>query len=60
MPFVRLSNRSRSVIAGAAIGAEGMPALGPLALEALAEAPRLALVGTRRIGDDVLTRWERT
>ena len=44
-------------VAGAAIGAEGVPSLGPLALEALADAPRLALVDTRRIGADVLVRW---
>lgn len=43
--------------AGALIGSEGRAALGPLALERLAEAPRLTLVETRPVGADVLTLW---
>ncbi len=45
--------------AGAAIGAEGTPALGAMGLGALADAPRLTLQGSRRLGADMLTRWAR-
>ena len=43
--------------AGALIGDEGRPTLGPLALTELAQAPRLKLLSQRRLGDDVETRW---
>lgn len=43
--------------AGALIGAEGATALGPLALHALADAPRLSLVATAPMGCDVLSHW---
>lgn len=43
--------------AGLTLGAESHPALGPLGLGRLAEAPRLALIGTETLGPDVLTRW---
>ncbi len=43
--------------AGALIGDEGHPALGPLALIELAQAPRLHLLAQRRLGHDVETRW---
>lgn len=43
--------------AGALIGAEGHPALGPLNLALLAAAPRLTLCATRRIGPDTETLW---
>lgn len=43
--------------AGALIGQEGRPALGPLSLTALAEAPRLTLLSQRGLGNDVETRW---
>ncbi|SFI40989.1 bifunctional diaminohydroxyphosphoribosylaminopyrimidine deaminase/5-amino-6-(5-phosphoribosylamino)uracil reductase RibD [Albimonas pacifica] len=42
---------------GAAIGAEGLPALGPLGLGRLAEAARLRCVETRRLGPDALSLW---
>ena len=45
--------------AGRAIGAEGVPALGAMGVEALAQAPGLVLRDHRRLGDDVLTRWSR-
>ncbi len=45
------------VSAGALIGAEGAPALGPLALAALADAPRFRLVEQVQAGGDVLSRW---
>lgn len=45
--------------AGLAIGAEGIPALGPLALGTLAEAPRFRLAETERLGPDTLTFWHR-
>ncbi|MBC2833987.1 bifunctional diaminohydroxyphosphoribosylaminopyrimidine deaminase/5-amino-6-(5-phosphoribosylamino)uracil reductase RibD [Paragemmobacter straminiformis] len=43
--------------AGALIGSEGIPVLGPLGLTALAEAPRPRLVTTETCGPDILTRW---
>ena len=52
-----LVDRVDAYVAGAAIGAEGVPALGPMGLAALADAPRLRLEGVRRLGPDVLTRW---
>lgn len=45
--------------AGVAIGSEGRPALGPLGLGVLAEAPRLRLAELRQIGPDVLQLWRR-
>lgn len=43
--------------AGAVIGAEGVPAVGPLGLTALADAPRLRLVSQSAVGADVQTNW---
>ena len=43
--------------AGALIGADGHPALGPLHLAALADAPRASLVETQQVGLDVMTLW---
>lgn len=43
--------------AGALIGAEGHPALGPLHVASLAKAPRLSLLSTRQIGPDTETHW---
>ncbi|MEM6438104.1 MAG: bifunctional diaminohydroxyphosphoribosylaminopyrimidine deaminase/5-amino-6-(5-phosphoribosylamino)uracil reductase RibD [Pseudomonadota bacterium] len=43
--------------AGLALGAEGRPALGPLALDRLTDAPRYALAETRPLGADVLSVW---
>lgn len=45
------------VIAGAALGAEGRASLGPLALEALAEAPRFERVAAAAEGADLWTEW---
>ncbi|SES92819.1 bifunctional diaminohydroxyphosphoribosylaminopyrimidine deaminase/5-amino-6-(5-phosphoribosylamino)uracil reductase RibD [Oceanicella actignis] len=45
--------------AGAALGADARPAVGPLALAGLALAPRFELVSHERLGADVLTRWRR-
>jgi diaminohydroxyphosphoribosylaminopyrimidine deaminase/5-amino-6-(5-phosphoribosylamino)uracil reductase len=45
--------------AGMTLGAEGLPAIGPLALAALDQAPRYALRETRQIGTDILTHWSR-
>ncbi|WP_339948679.1 bifunctional diaminohydroxyphosphoribosylaminopyrimidine deaminase/5-amino-6-(5-phosphoribosylamino)uracil reductase RibD [uncultured Albimonas sp.] len=42
---------------GAAIGAEGLPSLGPLGLDLLADAPRFRCIATRRLGPDALTLW---
>jgi diaminohydroxyphosphoribosylaminopyrimidine deaminase/5-amino-6-(5-phosphoribosylamino)uracil reductase len=41
----------------ALIGAEGLPALGPIGLAALADAPRPRLAEMRRFGPDALTVW---
>lgn len=47
-----------ALFSGAAlIGAEGHPALGPLGLGALAEAPRPTLVETARLGPDLYSLW---
>jgi len=40
------------------MGAEGLPAVGPLALARLPEMPRWRQVATRPIGDDLLTEFE--
>ncbi|MEM7487817.1 MAG: bifunctional diaminohydroxyphosphoribosylaminopyrimidine deaminase/5-amino-6-(5-phosphoribosylamino)uracil reductase RibD [Pseudomonadota bacterium] len=52
-----LVDRLDCYTAGMAIGAEGIPALGAMGLGALADAPRLTLVETRRLGGDILHRW---
>lgn len=43
--------------AGAMIGEDGRAALGPLGLGALADAPRLTLLGQSAVGGDVMTHW---
>ena len=43
--------------AGCLIGADGTPALGPLGLSALKEAPRPTLIETRPLGLDNFTLW---
>lgn len=43
--------------AGLAIGADGLPAIGPMGWNTLAEARRFQLVETRPLGDDVMHRW---
>jgi diaminohydroxyphosphoribosylaminopyrimidine deaminase/5-amino-6-(5-phosphoribosylamino)uracil reductase len=43
--------------AGRVLGADGRAAVGPMALAHLADAPRLSLVETAILGDDVMTRW---
>ena len=45
--------------AGLALGSEGRPATGPLALTALADAPRFRLAGVEAIGGDIKHRWIR-
>ena len=52
-----LVDRLDAYVAGAAIGAEGIPALGAMDLSRLADAPRLHLHEVRRLGPDVLHRW---
>jgi len=46
--------------AGLAIGSDGIPAIGPLGLSRLGNAPRFNLQSTRVIGPDILHVWERT
>ena len=53
-----LVDRLDAYSAGVAIGAEGRPGLGAMSLDALARAPRLALSDVRRLGHDILHRWE--
>ena len=43
--------------AGVVLGEEGTPSVGSLRVDALADAPRLRLVETARIGDDTRSRW---
>ena len=45
--------------AGIVIGAEGLPAIGALGLSRLEEAPRFALIESRRVGADVMQHWAR-
>lgn len=45
--------------AGLAIGADGLPAIGPLGLSHLGNAPRFSLDYTRAIGPDILHSWSR-
>lgn len=45
--------------AGIALGAEGMPGIGALGVDRLADAPRFDLVETRAVGPDVMCRWRR-
>jgi diaminohydroxyphosphoribosylaminopyrimidine deaminase/5-amino-6-(5-phosphoribosylamino)uracil reductase len=42
-----------------AIGAEGRPGLGPLAIAALAKAPHFRRVGVREVGPDLWERYEK-
>jgi diaminohydroxyphosphoribosylaminopyrimidine deaminase/5-amino-6-(5-phosphoribosylamino)uracil reductase len=46
--------------AGTLIGAEGTPAVGPLGLTQLADAPRFHLHDQRHLGPDLLSHWSRT
>jgi diaminohydroxyphosphoribosylaminopyrimidine deaminase/5-amino-6-(5-phosphoribosylamino)uracil reductase len=43
---------------GVLIGAEGHPALGPLALAALADASRPRLLAAQALGVDVFSSWQ--
>lgn len=52
-----LVDRLDCYTAGALIGAEGTPGIGPIGLAALRDAPRLRLAETRRLGSDLLHRW---
>lgn len=52
-----LADRLVWVLAGAALGAEGRPAVGTLPLRWLAEAPRFEMVDFRRCGADLWTEW---
>lgn len=45
--------------AGLALGCDGRPAVGPLGLAALADAPRFHLASTEQIGADTLSLWSR-
>jgi len=48
-----------SFTAGLALGAEGRPAIGPLALARLDAAPRFVLDAVVPVGGDVMARWRR-
>ncbi|MCA0271550.1 MAG: bifunctional diaminohydroxyphosphoribosylaminopyrimidine deaminase/5-amino-6-(5-phosphoribosylamino)uracil reductase RibD [Proteobacteria bacterium] len=45
--------------AGTMLGADGRPAVGPLGLQALADAPGFRLASIERIGVDTLSLWSR-
>ncbi|SPJ30799.1 bifunctional diaminohydroxyphosphoribosylaminopyrimidine deaminase/5-amino-6-(5-phosphoribosylamino)uracil reductase RibD [Falsiruegeria mediterranea] len=45
--------------AGLAIGAEGLPSLGAMGLDRLAQAPRFQLAETCPVGADIMHRWTR-
>lgn len=45
--------------AGVALGAEGLPALGPMGLDRLTDAPRFTLRHTGSVGGDVHSIWDR-
>lgn len=45
--------------AGLALGADCLAALGPLALDHLADAPRFELLASEILGPDVMSRWTR-
>jgi diaminohydroxyphosphoribosylaminopyrimidine deaminase/5-amino-6-(5-phosphoribosylamino)uracil reductase len=53
----RLVDHIKQFTAGSMIGAEGTPALGPLGLMRLADAPQFRLVDFQRIGSDTLSHW---
>ena len=53
----RLADDLALYSAGCLIGADGMPALGPLGVTALKDAPRLTLTETRPLGADSFTLW---
>ena len=46
-------------VAGLALGAEGVPAVGPMAISSLALAPRFRLADQRRVGGDLKAVWLR-
>ena len=48
-----------TLTAGVGIGADGMPSLASLGVEALSDAPRFALVDVRSVGPDTMTVWRR-
>lgn len=48
-----------SFTAGIGIGAEGLPGLGAMGLDRLADAQRFRLVSVDRLGPDLLARWRR-
>ena len=54
-----LVDRLVGFTAGLAIGAEGLPNIGALGLERLAEAGRYDLVSVRRVGADLCHEWTR-
>ncbi|HEU0221860.1 MAG TPA: bifunctional diaminohydroxyphosphoribosylaminopyrimidine deaminase/5-amino-6-(5-phosphoribosylamino)uracil reductase RibD [Paracoccaceae bacterium] len=54
----RTVERLVTVSAGKLVGGDGVPAVGPLGLARLAEAPPFRLVESRLIGADLLAVWE--
>lgn len=54
-----LVNRLEVFQAGKVIGGDGLPAVAPMQISALADAARFQCVQTRRVGGDVLTSWDR-
>ncbi len=54
-----LVDRLTGFTAGLALGADAHPALGPLGIARLREAPRFTLLASRPIGGDILHEWQR-
>lgn len=54
----RLVDRIVWFTGGKAIGNDGLPGLGPLALDHLRDAPRFRLSATEIVGDDTVTFWD--
>lgn len=50
-------DRLIGMTAGMALGAEGMPCIGAMGLDALSQAPRFRLIRQAQVGADVMTEW---
>ncbi len=55
----RLVDQIVGYTAGVTLGSDGLPAIGPIQVMHLADAPRFRLVETRPIGSDLFHRWLR-
>ncbi len=53
-------DRLITMTAGIAIGADGIPNLGALGIDALAQAPRFKFISQRQFGNDLMVEWHPT